>query len=812
MRQIIVTNKLAVILAVAFSLLLIIQPAFAVGQTSISPPGGGQQGGEAEAKKLDELSKKADSLKQKVEKLPDEQAEKEAYSKRIDVVISTLEQINSDDAQIAEIQTQIEDAEKASNQLDETIKQFESSEPKDQDLSKLDVLGLRTRKTKVEAGVLDLRSEQASLQEAATSYQTQNEKLDQQLSTVAQELDDLGRTIANQIEPTSLPEKIASLEAVVQEQQKTKQRTLLTLQQQRLDTYKQFDMGQKRLELVNLQLARQETFAKKIDKKIGMLRQQEANDLETQAKNIEKKTTADFPELTKSEKINVELAHAIGELEKKASDATEDVRKLKLQYFEIESKFNKTVQTIALIKQSDTIGAMLRKRKAELPTALSREQRASDARDEMDAIQAIKFQDTEDLTELSIRTIREEVEEAMPGLTDERLDELFKPRKKAESGDKLTDQYSLVKPAEALIERRKELLRTRDKIYDRLFNAYVDIEANNNGVANIVDKFNNFISERILWLRSSKVLFSDLKIDKADYALVSVDKWGEVKEPALMSYQKRPFITCIGAFVLLMLLVLRSRMRREVDDLGQKAARGSCATFWPTSRAMVLTTLVAVTIPLIVYGIGWVLKQSTPSQSRLYDAIAMAFSTAGLFAIPFEILRRTCRPNGLAVKHFNWPGAAVAKLKFHLSWYILPATLIVFAVSLLDKLDPAHRNDLVERVLFIAGILLTALLFLPSPIANRRDFQPVPEAQRKFVGQTNQRHLDFGDRADSDLAGSVGLYRILLHRTESDLLSDRHLWLCGGVGNDAGVDSKIGNGPAASGVYRKCKTKTQVGN
>ena len=255
------------------------------------------------------------------------------------------------------------------------------------------------------------------------------------------------------------------------------------------------------------------------------------------------------------------------------------------------------------------------------------------------------------------------------------------------------------------------MLRARDKVYDRLFEDFVTFEATNSRVAGLVDEFNYFINERILWLRSSKMLFSDLTIDKADRSLLSVDKWEELKEPALMSYQKRPWLTCIGGLVLLTLLVFRSRMRKEVDALGQKAARGSCATFWPTGRAMVLTTLIAITVPLIFYGVGWVLKQSSPSQSRLFDALGMSLSTAGLFAIPYEVLRRACRADGLAVKHFNWPGGPVAKLKMHLSWYTLPASVIVFAESLFARIDTAHRNDLIERSLFLVGILMTAWLF-----------------------------------------------------------------------------------------------------
>ena len=728
MNQIAVTNKLAATLLA--SCLLILHSAFATGQTAITPPRAGQQDKTAS---IAEFEKKTNELQQQVTALPNEQPEKAGYQNQLAEATSALEQFKLDETQIEELQAEINNAEKLSINLTETIKESKGSDPEksnakekpeQQDFSKLDLLDLKARKAEVEATILNLRNEQTKLQELTTSYQSRKENFDQRLLDVAQELETLGEAAANQADLASLPEKITSLVTAVKQIRLVQERTLITLKQQKRDTYKQLDIYQKQLESTSLQLANQEEIEKNVDAAIAAWREREAKDLAKEAEKTEKANAKEFPLLADSESKNVELAKDIGELESEATKVVESNRQLGLQYVDIYKKFETTADTVKLIRQSNTIGAMLRKRKAELPTPQSREQRAADARDRVEEIQANKFQDSEDLAELSIQSIREEVEESQPDLTDEQLDELFKPGRKLEPEEKLKPGEKLVKPegslvapgklykpAEQLIERRKVLLNSRDKLYERLFEDYVALEATNSRVTGLVEKFGDFINERILWLRSSKMLFSDLKPDKADLTLLSIDKWEETKEPALESYRKRPWLTCIGGLVLLMLLVFRSKMRREVDALGQKAARGSCATFWPTSRAMVLTVLIAITVPLIFCGIGWVLKQSTPSQSRLFDAIATALMTAGLFAIPFEILRRTCRPDGLAVKHFNWPGAAVAKLKMHLSWYVLPASALVFAESLFARIDTAHRNDLIERCLFLVGILMTAWLF-----------------------------------------------------------------------------------------------------
>ena len=729
------TKRFAALLVISSLLLLL--PAFAFAQTAAIPLRANQLNGQDDSGQLATLKKEADALNLVVDALPQNQPEKEGYQKRIAAITTVLQQILVNEDEVKQLQANIEAAEKTSSELTQQIEELKNTKPEEQNLAKLDLVDLKTRKAEVEVDIKDLQSKQQTLQDAVSSPQSQKEQLGKQLLDVDQELESLGQAIASQLAPTSLAEKIASLEVNTRQLQLDQQRTFITFRQQQLDVSIQFDLNEKRLERVTLQLANQERIAKDIDKKVADVREQEAKELATQATNAAKETQDKFPQLASSEAINVTLAENIRVLEAEAATATKDDRLLRQRYLDIFKKFNKTVKTIKQIRQSNTIGSMLRKRKAELPTAQSREQRAATARDRVEEIQANKFQDSEDLSELSILTIREEVKESLPDLSDEELDQLFmlaeqpdEPEEQAAEKNGQTAEADeadgqttktgqtpgkkdgkLVQPARQLVERRIELLHSRDKIYDRLFNSYVDIETNNSRVADIVEHFNDFINERILWLRSSKMLFSELKIDKADQSLLSADKWQEINEPASKAFQKRPLITCVGAFALFVLLIFRPRMRKEVDALGQTAARGSCATFWPTGRAMVLTTLIAVTVPLIVYGLGWVFKQSTPSPSRLFDSIATGLSTAGLFAIPIEILRRTCRPDGLAVKHFNWPGNSVAKLKFHLGWYVIPASIIVFAVALLDVLDPAHRIDLIERVLFIIGILLTAWLF-----------------------------------------------------------------------------------------------------
>ena len=434
--------------------------------------------------KLDIVEKKASALKKEVDDLPKEQPDKESYQNRIGEITSALEQFKLDANQIDTLRAEIENAEKLSEGLSEEIEaskgpKTDTKDPSQTeegekpsvnqaekngrlkssktDLSDLSLLELKARKADVAASMQTLRDKQTKLQESISLYQAAKEKLDKRLLDIPERLEFLNQAAASQAEPTSITERITSLNTSVQQMLLSQERTLVTLKLQRRDTYKQLDIEPKELELATLQLADQESFAKDIDDRIATVREREAGVLETQAEKIERDNAKEYPELAFSESVNVKIAKSISELETEAKTVIEDNRQLSLRYLDIGGKFDKTAKTIRAIRQSNTIGAMLRKRKAELPTAQSREQRAADARDRVEEIQAEKFQDSEDLTELSILSIREEVEESKPDLTDEQLDELFKPGRKLEPGEKL-------KPGEKLVEPGGKPSRTRKVI------------------------------------------------------------------------------------------------------------------------------------------------------------------------------------------------------------------------------------------------------------------------------------------------------------------------------------------------------------
>lgn len=625
-------------------------------------------------------------LSGEIERLPEDEL-RDSLAKRMKAVEVNLVQLVNQRQEIEQLEAQLDDAEAVSQSIREQISSLKQQPPPGLDVSRLEFAELNLRQTELQTEIDQLQAEQRRLEQAITERRRENIDVDlaetnRQIQAVQKAIDETRSTAAN------MTDEIRLLELQASQLRLEQNRAFLLLQQRRAVVNEQFDLDRQQLELVSLKLARTEARKKQIDDAIIGHRQQTARNQAVQASAKATEVSSQYPLLILSENNNVSIAQEIQKLEKEAATTARKKADLHRQFSEITNKFFDTQERIRSIGHSDTVGAMLRKRKSELPSANQQKQQAATARQRLEEIQFAQFQTTERLAELSPATIRSEIEES--GTT--------------VSADRWAD---LQEPIAKLIERRREQLRSLDKLLDRLFADYLDIETTNSSVARVVDKFNEYINERILWRRSNKVLLSELKIDKAETALASAEKWKQLGQTTRLAVAKRPWLFGMGSFVLLTLLAWRSRMRKEVDRLGQIAGRGSCATFWPTIRAAILTTLIAIMIPLLFLAFGWAMRQMTPSGNVLFDALAEALITAAQFALPLEVLRRACRRNGLATRHFDWPNDAVEILAQNLNWYVLPLSALVFLISLFIQTDSSHGVDLIERILFVIAMFMT---------------------------------------------------------------------------------------------------------
>ncbi len=403
--------------------------------------------------------------------------------------------------------------------------------------------------------------------------------------------------------------------------------------------------------------------------------------------------------LLPSYELNAGIAKDALDVEKQVATTKDNADKLQDKVNQLNANFRNAELRVNKIGLTGSVGALLRKRRTELLDTTGFDSFNEDAKSQIDELQYKLFDLDQQYQDLTSEVILAEIEEDNRPIA-------------ADASEALSDEI------QQIIETRKRQLTAHKASLDRLLPRLLDVQQFDASRRQTTAKFREYINERILWIRSNDILFSEVALDESDTSVFKAEKWAAAGQQVLKSfgvsgespaaqYFRLPLIV-LGLLVCFVLILSKSRMRKEVDELGVEAARGSCVSFWPTVRALFFTILGAVGWPLIPLIFGIAILYAPLKGSVLFYAVGRSLILASLFAIPVEVLRRIMRPQGIGKMHFEWADDSVIKLKQNLSWAVLPGALIVFSVSLLHNLDLSHRVDMLERILFVGGMLFAA--------------------------------------------------------------------------------------------------------
>ncbi len=653
--------------------------------------------GQVEFSPQDETDKQVAILEQRLEELTSKNdfepntGNQEARSKLEDNLNKARKLQNL----IESLNTEIGNAETNSLELTATLTKFRDSKVDFSQFKNLDVSGLETRlrelRGQIERDTSQFKNLESERKQRADSKIQFQENLDKNNETIGKIQAELANLAAASDGTHQLSKLVRESELLLL----TTTNSFLRVQLHAIDIDQQFSLTSQKLELIELRLARNRDLEAFLTNEISVSKQEAAADQAKAASESAEKASSKFPWLAESEKVNVELANRIRDGSEELSKEERLLTQLDRQINELELEISRTKNTISersrAAANSSSVGAILRKLKAKLPSEQASLQSASVARKIVEDLQFEKLEIDNRIDELSIDLIRSELE--LAGV------------------ESITSKLEGYPDAVAtLIDKRRSYLNDFRKAIDERIENQFHIESASLSMARAVREFSNYINERILWIRSNKFLFTELSFDKKDQDLISKSCWSDVPSLALERIKRHPFYFSNILIFVFILFAVRPRLRRRVDEFGEVARRGSCATFWPTAWSSVMSTLIAITIPVTVAGIGWGLSRDLPSDRRLYDALSQSVFLAGLFSIPFAVLRRICRPEGLAICHFDWSEYSVTKLQKELKWFVFPASLAVFVVSVFVILGKSHQVDLLERIIFAGSMFLSGIL------------------------------------------------------------------------------------------------------
>ncbi|NNE00979.1 MAG: mechanosensitive ion channel [Pirellulaceae bacterium] len=388
---------------------------------------------------------------------------------------------------------------------------------------------------------------------------------------------------------------------------------------------------------------------------------------------------------------NQELATLNQKLTKEieANEVTLATRSARLT--EIKNAFEQAETRVATVGLTDAVGALLRNLKESLPNIAVYRLRS---KERQPLINDAQF----DLIDLTDRrnarldvTIAALLRNAPTPLSSRERDELA-----AEARTLLEQQ-------------RTEFLDPAIRSQTAFFNSLVSLSTTEKQIVDLVDHATLYVNERVLWIRSTAPLYTQLVPDEDEWWFLHHEWWTQVPDKVVSEVSGRIVLWVLASIFLIALVRFRFRLREEIRTIGIEANQSHQISFVPTLKSLLLTVATAAPIPLVFGFIAWRFG-AVAGNDRAMMALSQAASTVAYAYFPIELLRQVCRPKGLAESHFGFAAKPVSKLRRNLRWFLAITLPLLITARFLSVGGSGYGRYTLERYFYLAALVALTVL------------------------------------------------------------------------------------------------------
>ena len=450
------------------------------------------------------------------------------------------------------------------------------------------------------------------------------------------------------------------------------------------------------------------------------------------------------PEFATYTERNRHLAEAAESMTERFDVADRDLKTAEEVHEQLLRQFELTRKKVESVGLTHSVGALLRKQRAALPDLRHRRAAVSGRQATIDEAQYQLFEYDDERQEL-----------ADPDSLVQRILEKSRPSR--------AEDPVLKAAAHEVLACKREYLDALIRNHNKYFDTLVELDTAERQIIALTEQYQQYIDERVLWIRSGNLLSSELKLDPSDAWMISGKRWAEVPLRFWVDLKKHPLPYGFAVLLFAVLAVRGGRLRRELHEAGETARRPTCLRFGKTLRCVGITVAIAGMLPLAIGFASWRLGLAAHG-SPFAKAVAHGLFCVFVMWVPLEVLRQVCRPNGVAEAHFLWPSSAAQLLRRSLRWLILASLPLTFVTSTLFASDPTHGRDAVERTCFVLQAIVYAVFL-------RRVLRPSggrPSRVHRLPSRRLDRPLETRVALAGDhgavVLGGAGILGLLLHR------------------------------------------------
>ncbi len=418
------------------------------------------------------------------------------------------------------------------------------------------------------------------------------------------------------------------------------------------------------------------------------------------------------PAVKRLARENADLAEIHKNQVQRNADTTGQFEKTKQQLSALKDQFQRTREKVNAGGLTNAIGLLLRKQRETLPNLRDhrREIIAGQAAISASQLALLEYQDRRS----ALGDMEQQVHATLRSL---------------DLNAAQTDSPELENAVRDSLQTEKNYLNDLIKDHNIYFDYLVNLDIAEGQLIKETEAYATYIDERVLWIASASPL-STADATHAGHVLwkiIGPDAIREIGGALAYDVIQDPAIYILAISTFGPLLYCRRRMRNKIQNIGELAAAASCCRMMPTVEALALTLLIAAVWPGLMLYLSWRMT-AAPDASEFCKAIGAGLASTALVNFVLELLRNTCRLNGLGEAHLGWPGHNLQVLRHHLKWLNVVVLPLVFIVATLHAREIERWNDSLGRLCFIAAMLLSALflqrILRPAKACSRNIWPP----------------------------------------------------------------------------------------
>ncbi|MEN6451248.1 MAG: mechanosensitive ion channel domain-containing protein [Thermoguttaceae bacterium] len=559
------------------------------------------------------------------------------------------------------------------------------------------VFPAETTVTQIEQSIASRQTELESLRRDLANVETElkgqgsrRTDIPKDISRAQQVMSDVNAEIQAPTPPDETTAVSTARRFLLLAKRRAAEQEILCCQKELLASQARADLLPKSRDVIARRVALADQEIKQWQELVNRRRQQEA---EQQARRAAWEAGQANPAVKQLAQENASLAEKRKLLVQRIADATSQLDRANQQLTSLRDQYDRAREKVDKVGLTNVIGLLLRKKREELPN-LAVYRREINARQQtfVDAnLASLQYQDhRRALADIDLQSQLVLQSLNLPEAAN-------RPQFEAAVKEALNAERDYL---DALIADHKSYL---DKLAD-LENAQRQVIAE-------TERFGRYIDERVLWIASAAPLgpMDARATGDAFWWLVRPESLLEVGRTLIADARSNIAVwaAAIGLFALV--LYRQRRCRSRLTEIGQQTARGGCFRFPPTVEATVLTAMMAVGSPGLVWFLGWRLA-GVGDPTEYCKAVGMGLTEMAKVYLALQLLRQTCAKQGLGEAHFGWSPVALKALRQNIRWFSPPLLLTLFVAVVMAWQQNVGWDAALGRTCFVAGLLCFSLV------------------------------------------------------------------------------------------------------